>query len=358
MLDLRVFPSPIVIGHRGAPGYRPEHSRASFELAFEQGADFVEPDVVVSSDGVLVIRHENEISGTTDVSGHPEFASRRRAKTVDGVEQHGWFTEDFTWAELQTLRCRERLPELRPFSATFDGEFPLLRLADLFALVDGAMDALRRPLGIVAELKHAAYFGRLGFDLAELFIAEVASAGWGLGGREEGGRGEGGVDDSAGRLVVESFEPTVLADLRRRGFGAALVQLVDDVGSPADLVESQGEEAPAYATYLTAAGLRALARAGVDGISVPKALLLGDGRSVVADAHAAGLSVFTWTLRPENAFLEERYRTGPEVAELGDWQGEWSEIVGAGVDGVFSDHPDAAVTVRNEQGDRGADLPY
>ena len=130
---------PLVIGHRGAPGYRPEHSRSSYDLALAMGVDAVEPDIVVSKDGVLVVRHENEISGTTDVADRPEFADRRTTKTVDGAELTGWFTEDFTWDELATLRCRERLPQLRPASASFDDEQPVLRLRDVLDLVRDAV---------------------------------------------------------------------------------------------------------------------------------------------------------------------------------------------------------------------------
>ncbi|MEF2976197.1 glycerophosphodiester phosphodiesterase family protein [Subtercola sp. YIM 133946] len=323
---------PVIIGHRGASGYRPEHSRAAYELAFELGADDVEPDVVVTRDGVLVLRHENEISGTTDVAGHPQFASRRTSKTIDGVELTGWFTEDFTWAELQTLRCVERLPGLRPESATFDGLFGILRLADLFALVDEAQDALQRRLGIVAELKHAAYFARLGLPLAELFAAEVRAAGWNTG---------------DGRLMVESFEPTVLRRVREAGVRAATVLLVEAEGAPADLVAALGDGAPSYSSYLDERGLAGLAAEAIDGISVPKQLLLAPRHpSVVEAARASGLRVFTWTLRPENAFLDGAYRAAGSPGEWGDWEAEFAAILASGVDGVFADHPDLAVAAR------------
>jgi glycerophosphoryl diester phosphodiesterase len=327
---------PIVIGHRGASGYRPEHSSAAYEIAFELGADFVEPDIVATRDGVLVIRHENEISGTTDVAGHPEFADRRVTKIVDGLTLTGWFTEDFTWAELRTLRCIERLPALRPTSASFDGRFGILRLRDLFDLVDSSMDVLRRRLGVVAEIKHAAHFARLGLPLDELFAAEVGDAGW---------------NEGDGRLVVESFEPTALRGVRENGVRCAAVLLVEDEGSPADLVAELGEAAPTYASYLTPVGLRALADDGLDGrdgISVPKSTLLETGSTLVQEAHAAGLAVFTWTLRPENEFLDERFRRGADAAEWGEWRAEFGRLLGSGVDGVFADHPDLAVAVRTE----------
>src|SRR3954468_15754420 len=155
---MRAHSSPLVIGHRGASGHRPEHTRAAYELAFQLGADAVEPDLVATKDGVLVLRHENEISGTTDVAERAEFADRRTTKEIDGSALTGWFTEDFTWTELSTLRARERLGAIRQTNATFDGRYPLLRMRDLFELVDHASDDAARLLGIVAELKHATYF--------------------------------------------------------------------------------------------------------------------------------------------------------------------------------------------------------
>jgi glycerophosphoryl diester phosphodiesterase len=146
---------PLLIGHRGAPGYRPEHTASSYRLAFAMGVDAVEPDVVATADGVLVIRHENEISGTTDVAEHPEFAERRTTKRIDGESLTGWFTEDFTWAELATLRCRERIPALRPGSAEYDGTEPILRLGDLLRLVEEASVEHGRDIGVVLEIKHA-----------------------------------------------------------------------------------------------------------------------------------------------------------------------------------------------------------
>src|SRR6478752_6027662 len=184
---------PLVIGHRGAPGYRPEHSPSSYALAFAMGVDAVEPDVVVSRDGVLVVRHENEISGTTDVADRPEFADRRATKTIDGAELTGWFTEDFTWDELATLRCRERLPKLRPSSASFDDEQPVLRLRDVLDLVGAGSLEQGREIGVVLEIKHATYFASIGWDVAALVDAELREAGWAAGDLP---------------LTIESFEST------------------------------------------------------------------------------------------------------------------------------------------------------
>jgi glycerophosphoryl diester phosphodiesterase len=319
-------PSPLVIGHRGAPAYRPEHTRSSYELAFALGVDAVEPDVVVSRDGVLVVRHENEISGTTDVSDRPEFADRRTTRTVDGEELAGWFTEDFDAAELATLRCRERLPHLRPGSAAHDDTEPVLTLRQLLDLVRAANAGRERPIGVVLEIKHATYFAGRGWDLAALVETELRAAGWSGGDLP---------------LVIESFEQTVLAGVRERGIRCSLVYLLEAEGRPVDLVAALGDAAPTYRDALTPEGLDALV-GRVDGISVDKSLIAGAGADAgfIADAHARGLRVFTWTCRPENAFLEPAHR-GPGAPEaLGRYADEWTAIRDAGIDGVFVDHPD------------------
>jgi glycerophosphoryl diester phosphodiesterase len=330
---------PLVIGHRGASGYRPEHTEAAYRLAFALGADAVEPDIVATKDGVLVVRHENEISGTTDVATRPEFADRRAGKQIDGVDLTGWFTEDFTWAELATLRAKERLPALRTLSSSFDGEFPILRLRDVFRLVDLAEAPLDRELGVVAEIKHATYFESIGLPLDELFAAEVNEAGWNTG---------------EGRLTIESFELPVLAQVHARGIFASRVFLLEADGAPADLVARFGDQATPYATYLTDLALYQLGHQ-VDGVSVPKSLILNtdtegivDGASDLVDsAHAAGLEIYTWTLRPENRFLAPTFRVGTRKADVGNWQAEFRTIMDTGIDGVFADHPDLAVFVRD-----------
>ena len=360
---MRARTAPVVIGHRGAPGYRPEHTRGSYELAFQLGADAVEPDLVATKDGVLVIRHENEISGTTDVAAHPEFADRRTTKEVDGAALTGWFTEDFTWDELATLRARERIPALRQASSTFDGHYPLLRLRDLLELVErraegrggGGRDGANNAPGLVAELKHATYFEAAGLPLDELFAAELADAGW---------------TDRSG-VVVESFERTVLAKLYDRGFRGRRVYLLEDSGAPADRVAALGSKAPGYDTDLTLRGLYALGSAAapaerVDGVSVETSQVLSSGSvsmalfgeddaadvgAVTSDlvdlAHSAGLAVFCWTLRPENGMLPKEFRTTGPDTEWGDWRRFFSILLHSGVDGVFADHPDLAVAVRD-----------
>ncbi len=324
-----------MIGHRGAPGYRPEHSRSSYDLALAMGVDAVEPDVVVSKDGVLVVRHENEISGTTDVSGRAEFADRRTTKTIDGAELTGWFTEDFTWDELATLRCRERLPKLRPSSASFDDEQPVLRLRDVLDLVRAASLEQGREIGVVLEIKHATYFDGLGWDVAELVEAELVAAGW--------ARGEL-------PLTIEAFESTVLRRLRERGIRGTYVYLLEAAGRPFDMVAALGRGAPTYKDTVRPAGLDALVGV-VDGISVDKRMILAPDKlgrmtgptRVIADAHARGLRVYTWTCRPENAFLVGQYRGRGGGAAFGDYEAEWAVIRDAGIDGVFVDHADLGV---------------
>jgi glycerophosphoryl diester phosphodiesterase len=321
---------PLVIGHRGAPGYRPEHTRSSYELAFALGADAVEPDIVATRDGVLVVRHENEISGTTDVARHPEFARRRATKQIDGETLTGWFTEDFTWAELATLRAVERLPAFRQHSSSFDGSEPILRLSELLELVDAASERAGRPLRLVAEVKHPSYSASVGLPLDELVASALAP--WG----------------DRSRLTVECFEQTLLGQVRDRGVDAELVYLVEAKGAAADLVARDGSAAEPYARQLTDSGLARLARE-VDGVSVDKSLLLDTSRrgiigttDLVERAHEHGLIVFTWTLRPENRFLAAAHRLGSSPGDWGEWRREFELILGTGVDGVFADHADLA----------------
>jgi glycerophosphoryl diester phosphodiesterase len=352
--------APLVIAHRGASGYRPEHSRVAYELAIELGADAIEPDIVATSDGVLVLRHENEISGTTDVAFISKFADRRTTKVIDGEELTGWFTEDFTWEELSTLRTAERLPKIRRGSATFIGGGGILRLSDLLSILDAA----GRPVTLVAEIKHPTYFASIGLPLDELFAAEIA--GWA----------------TPDNLIVECFEKPVLLQIRERGIPGKLVFLIDKTGSAegddttyAEHLTDAGLAAPAsspcrrsdFATLMpstsvesaaigvTDAGLAALST-DVDGISVAKSLLLqGDDAGaaigvtdLVSRAHAAGLTVFVWTLRAENAFLPVNMRVGDKKGAYGDWKSEFALILSSGVDGIFADQPDLAIFARAE----------
>jgi glycerophosphoryl diester phosphodiesterase len=326
-----VTPIPLVIAHRGASGYRPEHTRAAYELAISQGADAVEPDIVSTSDGVLVIRHENEISGTTDVSSRPEFASRRTTRQIDGQDVTGWFTEDFTWAELATLRARERLAKTRPANTRFDGQEGVLRLSDLVTILKNA----GRPVTMVAEIKHAAHFDSIGLPLDEL-LASVIS-GWAR----------------PDNLIVESFEQSILARVQSRGVPGRVVFLAESVGSPADQVREFGTKARTFADYLTDAGLARLA-SEVDGVSVDKSLILKtDDRRTVAGttdlverARSAGLETYAWTLRAENRFLEKSFRRGIRARDFGNWRREFELVMRTGIDGVFADQPDLALQAR------------
>ncbi|CAN5371663.1 glycerophosphodiester phosphodiesterase [soil metagenome] len=328
-------PRTLVIGHRGASGYRPEHTRASYELAVDLGADAIEPDIIATRDGVLVLRHENEISGTSDVAGHPEFADRRTTKRIDGVSLTGWFTEDFTWAELATLRAVERLPQLRQASSTFNGTQPILRLSDLLDILDDGAERTGRPIRLIAEVKHPTYFASIGLPLDELVAAELAR--W----------------NSPDRLTVECFEQGVLSQLQGRGIEGRYVYLLESKGSAPDLVASFGSKALPYSAQLTDSGLARLGRE-VDGVSVDKSILLKPARDgslprtdLVDRAHAAGLEVFTWTLRPENRFLAVPHRGGGAPREWGDWRAEFEAVLATGVDGIFVDHPDLGVAARD-----------
>lgn len=315
--------TPLVIAHRGASGYRPEHSRGAYELAIVQGAGAVEPDVVASKDGVLVVRHENNLAGSTDVASRVEFASRYTAKLVDGVAENGWFTEDFTWEELRTLCCREPQPTLRPGNVAFEGE-PIMRLADVLGLIDIAGGETK----VVVELKHATYFDDLGLALDDALERELSLAGWSL--RDP-------------RMVVESFELTILKRMRSRGIGATHIYLLDESGTAVDQVRELGENAPTFEAQRRLDRLSALAMS-CDGMSLPASLVVGtDGAALVERAHECGLTVFAWTLRPENKFLPLSYRSGFDPRAWGNWQSFFREVIATGVDGVFADHPDLVV---------------
>ncbi|GAO40359.1 glycerophosphoryl diester phosphodiesterase [Sphingomonas changbaiensis NBRC 104936] len=312
---------PFVIGHRGASGERPEHTLAAYALAFDQGADFVEPDVVPTKDGHLVARHENEISGTTDVADHPEFAVRRTTKTIAGHTLTGWFTEDFTLAELKTLRARERLPQLRPANTAYRDE-PIVTLDELIAY------ARDRGRGVVAEIKHSSYFASIGLPIEQTLVATFARNGWTR------------RDDP---VWIESFEVGNLKALRS-ATNLKLVQLLEEKGAPAD------GGAESYAAMTTPGGLRTIA-GYADAIGPAKALIVPrdpDGRSLpptslVDDAHAAGLKVIPWTFRAENLFLPAELRTGPDPRTHGRGADELRMFASAGVDGLFTDFPGEAV---------------
>ena len=311
---------PIVIAHRGASGERPEHTRSAYELAIDQRCDYVEPDLVFSKDGVLIVRHENEIGATTDILGRPEFADRRTTKTVDGARVEGWFAEDFTLAELKTLRCRERLPDLRPQNTRYDTLDDILTLEDLIDLVRDGGARRGRPVGLYIEMKHPSYFETLGLSMPHALSRVLR---------------EHGLDGDNAAVIVECFEPSAVKAIRTL-IGARCGQLIAAEGAPAD-------DGPAYAEMLTPDGLRAIA-AYADAIGVEKSLVTP---SLCAEAHAAGLQVHAWTYRPENLFLPPAYRYGKAPEDYGDLEGELADAIANGVDGVFCDLPGVARSVIN-----------
>jgi glycerophosphoryl diester phosphodiesterase len=327
---------PLVIGHRGASGYRPEHTLASYRLAIEMGADYIEPDLVSTSDHMLVARHENDITGTTDVADHPEFADRKTTKTIDGVEHTGWFTEDFTLAELRTLRAVERLPDLRPTNTAFNGLYQIPTFQEVIDL------AKRAGVGIYPETKHPTYFDSIGLSLEEPLLATLRA---------------NGLDSRKAKVFIQSFETSNLKELHGKTH-VPLVQLIDEVGAPYDLVAAGDPRT--YADLVTPAGLAEIATYA-DGIGPSKNLIvprdaagnLLDPTSLVRDAHRVGLVVHPWTFRRENNFLPLDFRQGnpasPEfIRAAGDLPAELRLFFRLGVDGVFSDNPDTAVATRHQ----------
>lgn len=335
---------PIVIAHRGASGYRPEHTLESYRLAIEMGADFVEPDLVSTRDGVLVCRHENEIGGTTDVAAHPELAARRTTKTIDGHTAEGWFTEDFTLAELKTLRARERLPQLRPGNTEFDGRFAIPTFDEVIDLVRRESATRGRTIGIYPETKHPSWFASLGLALEEPLLEALERAGW---------------TDADAPVFIQSFETDNLRMLRTRT-RVRLIQLMEAGGRPYDF--TRRGDPRTYADLATPQGLAEIATYA-QGIGPDKSLVIprdASGRlaaqtPLVAAAHAAGLLVHPWTFRSENYFLPADFYVGdPSAADFGgihgDAEAELAAFFAAGVDGVFADFPDVALRVRASLG--------
>lgn len=309
----------LIIAHRGASAERPEHTLAAYELAIDQGADYIEPDLVVTKDLVLVARHENELSGTTDVASREEFEDRRRDKTIDGQKVAGWFAEDFTLAELRTLRAKERIPSLRPANARFDGLYQVPTLAEIIKLVRAKEAATGRRIGLYPELKHPEFLLQdSGIDMVDLLLREFRQLGI----------------TPADPVFIQSFEIAPLQRLKQRGGGFKLVQLVAPIGGPAD------EPAMRYAEMVTPTGLAEIAKYA-DALGAHIALVLtpeGAPTALVADAKAAGLAVHAWTVRPENDFLPAMLRTGEEPKGRGCGDVKLAALLkAAGVAGVFSD---------------------
>ena len=317
----------LIIAHRGASGERPEHTLAAYERAIDQGADYVEPDLVVTKDGVLIARHENEIGGTTDVASRPEFAERRRSKTIDGELVSGWFAEDFTYAELRTLRTRERLPQLRAANARFDGLYPVPTFAEIIALVRAKEAETGRRIGLYPELKHPTFLlQEAGIDVVDLLVLELKKAGYTT------------ADDP---VFLQNFEIEPLRRLNRLT-ELRLVQLVAASGGPAD------EPGTTYAAMISQAGLARIAEYA-DGIGPELKLVLapdGTPTPLVKQAHGAGLKVHGWTLRKENMFLPPALRSAGGERATGDYAAFWRQLAASGMDGVFTDDPARAVAAR------------
>lgn len=345
--------APLVIAHRGASGERPEHTLAAYALAIEQGADHVEPDLVITKDGVLVARHENALAilhpdgsvreATTDVAERPEFAERRTTKTIDGQRITGWFTEDFTLAELKTLRARERIPQLRPANTRFDGLFEIPTFEEVLQLVDEA-NARRRqlahddargqgrpapfkPVGVYPETKHPSYFRGIGLPLEEPLVTLLDRHGY---------------RDPDSRVFIQSFEVGNLRRLRQMT-RVPLVQLLGVTGRPHDFVAAG--DVRGYRDLAQPAGLAEIA-AYAQGIGVHTNLIiplaggrLGTPTTLVRDAHQAGLVVHGWTVRAENHFLPQDFDVGDDPRGLGDMAGWVRALLAQGLDGFFTDHP-------------------
>ncbi len=297
----------LVIAHRGASGKRPEHTLESYRLAIEEGADYIEPDLVMTRDGVLVARHENEIGGTTDVAQHPEFAMRHRTQNIDGEAMTGWFTEDFTLAEIKTLRARERLPLLRPQNCAFDGRFAVPTFDEILQL---ATDANRQraggpKIGVYPETKHPLHFARIGLSQEQAVLDTLR-------------RHEYGAEGNP--VFIQSFEAENLRQLR----GMTRLPLVQ-------LLEHELGDLKEIATY-------------ADGIGIAKALASAEG---VRAAQAANLKVHVWTFRAENSFLPDDLRSGDSPAAHGDLDAEIQRFLCRGIDGFFVDYPAIGVRVRD-----------
>ncbi len=328
-------PAPIVIAHRGASGYRPEHTLAAYELAIRQGADVIEPDLVITKDGVLVARHENEIGGTTDVADHPELAGRRTTKTIDGRPVTGWFTEDFTLAELKTLRAKERLPLVRPGNTAYDGRFAVPTFEEVLDLAKRESLRRGRVIGVAPETKYPTYIQTIGKNLEDPLVRILNRR---------------GLNHRRSPVTVQSFETANLKALSKR-LRVPLAQNVNPTGRPYDHVV--GGDPTTYADMVTPTGLKALARYA-DILSAEKNVLIPRDASgalaapttVVRDAHRAGLDVYAWTFRAENQFLPADFRVGTDPNAHGDLIAELRTFFRLGVDGVFADFPDLAVDAR------------
>jgi glycerophosphoryl diester phosphodiesterase len=326
-MSIQPLPKIIVIAHRGASAYRPEHTLGSYTLAIEYGADVIEPDLVATKDGVLVARHENEISGTTDVAEHAEFAARKATKTIDGVALTGWFTEDFTLAELRTLRAKERIADIRSGNTRYNGVYRVPTFQEIIDLAKAKTIETGRTIGIYPETKHPSYFQSIGLPLEQRLLDQLAANGY------------------VGRdapVFIQCFEVANLKAMRAQT-DLPIIQLMGaPPEQPWDYVAAGSTFG--YADMITPAGLKEVALYAT-GIGPDKNMLIprdADGRllaptSLIADAHAAGLVVHPYTFRPENNFLPADFRSNADKTARGDAFGEITRFLRAGIDGMFSD---------------------
>lgn len=326
----------IVIGHRGASGERPEHTLESYARAIAAGADYIEPDLVLTKDGVLVARHENDISETTNVADHPEFANREKEKTIDGEKYRGWFTEDFTLAELKTLRAKERLPELRKANTAYDGKYEVPTFEEILKFVRTQEAQTGRRIGIYPETKHPSYFASIGLPHEAPLLRLLNLYGY---------------RDADDPVFIQSFEVGNLVSLHKKT-KLHLVQLMARSGHPADRPKLT------YASMASAEGLKDIARYA-DGVGPEKAMVirpdftgrLSKPSDFVRNAHAAGLLVHPWTFRAENHFLPLALRSGVRPSAHGNLDAEIKAFLRAGVDGIFTDYPAEGVkAVRGRSG--------
>jgi glycerophosphoryl diester phosphodiesterase len=318
--------SPIIIAHRGLSGEYPEHTLAGYKAAIEAGADYIEPDLVLTKDGILVARHENEISETTDVAQRAEFKDRKTGKLIDGQKMSGWFAEDFTLAELKTLRAKERLPKLR--STARDGQYEVPTFDEILKLLAQVNSGRAKPVGVYPETKHPSYFTQIGLPHEAPLLALLDQYGY---------RGR------SAAVFIQSFEVDNLKALRAKT-DLPLIQLMDADGTPADHPETS------YASMASAQGLKQIATYA-DGVGPNKAMIiprnalgfLGNPTTFVADAHTAGLKVHPWTFRIENSFLPSNHKSSLNPAAAGDIAGEMQAFINTGIDGLFTDNtPQAA----------------
>ncbi len=313
--------TPSVVAHRGASGHRPEHTLDAYRTAIRMGVDDIELDLVATRDGVLVARHDLELSITTDVAERPAFAHLRRTLVVDGVTQRGWFVQDFTVAELKTLATRERMPGTRPANTAYDGAEGVPTLTEVLAMVGAESVRRGRPVGVLLELKHAAHHDAIGLPLDVPLLRELARQ---------------GLDHPWARVSLLSFEAAVLRRLAGRT-RLPLIQLVE-VGD--ELTPEVLDRIDEYADGVGPHTSLVLPRDADGAVGAPSTL--------VRDAHRRGLTVHVWTVRGENRFLPTNLRHGEAPDALGDMAGHVRALLAAGVDGIITDHPEAALAARRE----------